>query len=168
MAWKTRGLPDIRQGGLCLRQSPGGRSVRPTEAAAHRRAKAWRDPCYVASIVSSRSVNLAAFALIGALVAAASSTLIVQAAQPEACVMTQHDCADTPKIADCCCHADDASHQGGPIESRVQLTVTLSHHPVQLAAGTFADTSVARFHVHTSPASISLPALATRFAPLLV
>ena len=120
------------------------------------------------STVSCRSVNLAAFALLVAVVAAASSTLIVQAAQSEVCVMTPPDCADTAKVADCCCHADDASQQGGPIESRAQLTVTLAHHPVELAAGALADTAVARLHIHTSPASIFLPDLATRFAPLLV
>ena len=114
----------------------------------------------------SRSLHFAALALIFSLVVATGSTLIAQAAQPAPCVMAPHDCHQTTKVTPSCCHAGDGSQQG-PIESRVQLTVNLSHHPIELAAGTVARTS-ARLEFHTSSASISLPDLATRFAPLLV
>ena len=164
----TRDLPGIRQRRQSLPPLQMRGSVYPAKKEPRSLLGGWRALCSSFCIVPFRPRKLSAFALIVAVVAAASSTLIVQAAQPDVCVMTPHDCADTAKVADCCCHADDGSHQGGPIESRTQLTVTLAHHPVELAAGAFADASVARPQIHTSPASIPLTDLATRFAPLLV
>jgi hypothetical protein len=119
-------------------------------------------------MVVSRSERLSALVLIVALVGATSSTLIAQAAQPDACVMTHHECDQTTKVTDCCCHASDATHQGGPIESRVQLAVDLSPHPVALARGTFEDTARNSVQLHTPPPSVSPPDPASRFAPLLI
>jgi hypothetical protein len=119
--------------------------------------------------VSSLRRKLSAIVLIAAVVTTTGATLIAQGAQHEACATNHHECDDTARIAQCCCgHASDASNQGGPVESRVQLTVDLSPLPVALAAGTFADTSGTSFQVHTSPPSVSPPDLATRFAPLLI
>jgi hypothetical protein len=113
--------------------------------------------------------KLAAIALIIAVVTATGSTLIAEGAQREACAMKHHECNNTARITPCCCgHASDASHQGGPVESRVQLTVDLSPLPVALAAGTFADPFGTSVRIDTSPPPVSLPDFATRFAPLLI
>ena len=157
-----------------IRQSSGGAPASPPRPPSppvfFRLVRAtWRGLCASIGIVLSRSRKLSAIALIVALLAATSSTLIAECAQPDACAMTHHECDHTARITECCCgHASDASHQGGPIESRVQLTVDLSPLPVALAAGTFADTSGTSFQVHTSPPSVSPPDFATRFAPLLI
>ena len=82
--------------------------------------------------------------------------------------MDHHECEHSVRAAQFCCHASDASHQGGPAESRVQLTVDLSPHPAALAAGTFADISGTSLKTHGPPPSFSLTGLATRFAPLLI
>ena len=129
----------------------------------------WRGLCASIGMVLLRSGKLWAIAVMVAILAATSSTLIAECAQPEACPMQHHECDHTARITDCCCgHASDASHQGGPIESRVQLTVDLSTLPVALAVGAFADTSGTSLRFHASPPSISAPDFATRFAPLLI
>jgi hypothetical protein len=162
-------MPGIRQRSRCMPMSQRRRPVHPRNIGWVRLVRAtWPGLCASTSIVLARSRKPSAIALILALAAAASSTLIAQISEPEACVMTHHECDDTAKIADCCCHASDATHQGGPIESRVQLAVDLSPHPVTLPAGTFAETSRTGQQIHTSPPPASPPDFATRFAPLLI
>lgn len=164
---RTRGLTGIRQRHQRMAQAQGRGSVYPADEG-RCSLIGWRAFCSSFRIMPFRPRKLSAFALIVAVVAAASSILIAQAAQPEACVMTPHDCADTPKVADCCCHFSDATHQGGPIESRVQLAVDLSPHPVALPAGAFADTSASSLHVQIPPPSSSPSDFTTRSAPLLI
>lgn len=142
--------------------------IRQSAAGARHLLGVWRSLCSSTSIVQSRSRRLSAIAMIAALVTAASSTLIAQATRPEACVMTHHECDHTARITDCCCLASDASHSGGPIESRVQLPVDLSTHPVALPAGTFADMSRSSLQIHVPPLSVSLQDFTTRSAPLLI
>lgn len=162
------GLPGIRHRGRCMRKSQGRRSLYRAEVSRRRLVGAWRGFCSMTCIVLSRPGRLSALVLLVALITAASSTLIVQGAQPEACVMTHHECDQTARVTDCCCLAGDASHQGGPIESRVQLAVDLSPHPVGLLAGTFADTTRNSLQIQTLPPSVSPPDFTTRSAPLLV
>ena len=162
------GLPGIRQTGRSSPQSKGSRPVYRTTGSRRRLIGVWLGLCSSPCIVQFRSRRSSAIALIVALVAAASSTLIAQATQPEACVMTHHECDHTARIADCCCLASDASHPAGPIESRVQVVVDLSPHPVALPTGTFADTSRTSLQIHISPPSVSPPDFTTRSAPLLI
>ena len=164
----TTGPPGIRQRGRRGPPSQGRSPACPTDWRGLRLFGEWLGLCSVHCIVLSRSGTLAAIALIAALVTATGSTLIVECAQREACAMEHHECDRTAKITQCCCHASDASRHGGPVESRVQLTVDLSPHPAALAAGTFADISEASLKTHPSPPSVSRPDLATRFAPLLI
>ena len=161
-------LPEIRQPRLRTSESVGRSSGYPAACCRHRLIEMRRALCSFIYTVTPRSERLSMIALIAALVAAASSTLIVQATQPAACVMTHHECDHTARITDCCCLANDASPQGGPIESRVQLAVDLSPHPVALPAGAFADTSGSSLHVHIPPPSASPSDFTTRSAPLLI
>jgi hypothetical protein len=163
---RTFGLPGIRQR---TPQSHGHSPVYLTDLGLLRLLGVWHGLCSSPCIVLSRTGKLSAIALIVAVVTTTGSTLIAQGAQHEACATKHHECDPTPRIVQCCCgHASDASSQGGPVESRVQLTAHLSPLPVALAAGTFADTSGMSLQVHTSPPSIYPPDLATRFAPLLI
>jgi hypothetical protein len=124
------------------------------------RERRWRIPL-------SLSGKLSAIALIVAVVSATGSTLIAQSAR--ACGMKHPECHHTATIIPCCCdHASDAANQGGPVESRIRLTVHLSPLPTALAAGTFADTSETSIQIHTSPTPACPPGLATRFVPLLL
>jgi len=110
--------------------------------------------------------KLAVMALIVAVVAAAGSTLIAQSAR--ACAMVHHECQHTTTITPCCGgHANDAANQGGPVESKIQLTVDLSALPLALT-GVFVDTSGTILRIHTSQPSAFPSDLATRFAPLLI
>jgi hypothetical protein len=137
----------------------------------HRLSRISRRGSYPAArMVLSRLGKLSAIVLIAAVVTATGSTAIALGAQHEACAAKHHTCPlHTAMIAPCCCgHASDASNQGGPVESRVRLTVDLSPIPVALAVWTVADTSGTNLQFHASPPSVSPPELATRFAPLLV
>ena len=148
-------------------QAHGRGPVYPMDLGGLRLPGLWRGLCSFPGIVLSRPWKLSAIALVVTLVAATSSTLIAFGAQHEVCAM-HHECDQAPRITQCCCgHATDAS-QGGPVESRVQLTVDLSPLPVSLTAGIFADTSGTGLQTHTSPPSVFPPDLATRFAPLLI
>ena len=126
--------------------------------------------CLSNGIVQPRSARLSAITLIVAILVATGSTLIAQSEPHAACAVNHHECGHTATITTpCCCgHATDASHEGGPVESRVRLTVDLSSLPVVPTAGTFADTSASNLQVDTALPSGSLPDLATRFAPLLI
>jgi len=129
----------------------------------------WHGLCYTICIVLSVHRKLSAIVLIAAVVSTLAANLIARGAEHEACATNHHECDDTARIAQCCCgHASDASNQGGPVESRVRLTVDFSPLPVALTAETFADASGASLQVHTFPPSISPTDLATRFAPLLI
>ena len=165
---QTRGLPGIRQRHARLPQPQERGSAYPTDGGHRSLICEWRAFCSSFRIMPFGPRKLSAVALIVAVVAAASSTLIAQAVQPEACVMSHHECDHTARITDCCCIASDASHPGGPIESRVQLAVDLSPHPIALPAGTFADTSRTSLQLHTSPPPASPPDFTTRSAPLLI
>ena len=167
---RSLGLPRIRKR---LRHRPLSCRLStpfPATLGGRRRSGMWRAPCSSTCIVLSRSGALSAIAiaLIVAILTATGSTLSAQGAQPEVCAM-QHDvCHHTAKIAQCCCHASDATHQGGPIESRVQLTVDPSPYPVALSSVAFADTSEPNLQVLTALPSASRAGLATHFAPLLI
>jgi len=167
----TLGLaPGTRQRIRCLPLSRDRRFVHPTEFGCIRLVRArWRGLCASIGVVRSRSRNPSAIALIVAFVAATGSSLIAECAQPEACPMQHDECERTAKIIECCCgHASDASHQGGPIESPVQLTADRSTLPVALAVGAFTDISGTSLRFHSAPPSVSPPDFATRFAPLLI
>jgi hypothetical protein len=130
---------------------------------------AWRGLCASIGMVVSRSGKLAAFALIVAIAGATSSTLVAECARPEACPMQHQECHHTSRITECCRgHLGDASHQGGPVEARVQLTVDLSSLPLGLAAGACADVAGTSARIDTSPPSNSCRDLSARFAPLLI
>lgn len=165
---RTSGLPGIRQRGRHVPLLQGRSPVYPAALRGHRLPGEWLGLCFVHCIVLSRSGTLSAITLVVALVTATGSTLIVECAQREACAMEHHECEHIARVAQSCCHASDASHQGGPAESRVQLTVDLSPHPAELAAGVFANISGTSLKTHTSPPSVPAPDLATRFAPLLI
>ena len=163
-------MPGIRQRSWCVPPAHGRRPVQLMNFGCVRLVRVtWRGLCASIGMVLSRSEKLSAIALVVALVAATSATLIAECAQPEACPMQHHECDQTVRITECCCgHASDASHQGGPIESRVQLTVDLSTLPLALAVRAFADTPGTSVRVHTAPPSVYPPDFATRFAPLLI
>lgn len=162
-------VPGIRQFNCRLPLSHGHGPVHPTDSGRIPLVRAtWRGLCASIGMVLSRSGKLSAIALIVAVLAATSSTLIAECAQPEVCPMQHHECDRTAWITDCCGHARDASHQGGPIESRVQLTVDLSTLALALAVGAFADIPGTSVRVHTSPPSVYPSDFATRFAPLLI
>ena len=129
---------------------------------------AWRGPCSSTCIVLSGLAKLRLVALIVALVTAAISPLIAECAQPDACPMQHHACDQTARIADCCCsYSNYASHPGGPVESRVQLAVSLPIPPASLGARGLADIGTG-LPFHTSPLSVLPPRVATRCAPLLI
>jgi hypothetical protein len=167
-ASRVVGLPGIRRWGRSTPRSKDPRSAYRTAVRRRRLLGVWRGLCSSTCIVPSRLGRLSALTLLVALVTAASSTLIAQAAQPDVCVMTQQECDQTTRITDCCCLASDASHPSGPIESRVQLALDLSPHPVALPAGTFADTSRTYRQIHISPPPASPPDFTTGSAPLLI
>jgi hypothetical protein len=119
--------------------------------------------------VSSVHRKLSTLALIVALVSTLGANLVGWGTEHEVCATQHHECDDTARIAQCCCgHVSDASNLGGPVETRVRLTVDLSPLPVALPAGTFADATGTSLQIHTPPASRALPDFVTRFAPLLI
>jgi hypothetical protein len=111
-------LPKIRQRRRPVPLTADRRRVCPIDSGRVRLREAWRTLCASNGIVLFRPRHLSAIALIVAVIAATSSTLIADCTQPAVCPMQHQECDRATKITDCCCgHASDASRQGGPLDS---------------------------------------------------
>ena len=79
-------------------------------------------PAVEAGTVRSGQSVWSAPVLMFAIITAAIVPAFAGQAHP-VCTVKHHDCGEAPTIRSCCCgDQDTASNQGGPVESKVQLT----------------------------------------------
>ena len=85
------------------------------------------------------------------------------------CAAKQHDCGKAPTIASCCCgDQGDASSQGGPVESSVQLNPSLTFAPCVVVTVDFSSLHAMHVGSNTSPPGASPLDRPTLFSSLLI
>lgn len=117
--------------------------------------------------MSSLRAKLSACILIAGVISATGNVFAGQH-EHASCPMERQDCEHVATITQCChVNPSDASNHGGPVESRIRLSVDLSPLPVALVA-VHAGVSRPNVGVHTSPPRVCPLDLPTLFAALLI
>jgi len=85
------------------------------------------------------------------------------------CAAKQHECGRAATITSCCClDQDDTSSQGGPVESRAQISTGLTIAPAPAIAAPLPDVFQTIARPHTTPPRAAPLDLPTLFASLLI
>jgi hypothetical protein len=111
-------------------------------------------------------VKLSALVLVAVVIGLAGAPLV---AETRHCDQKPHDCGKVTRIAPCCCgDHGDASNQGGPVETGVQINPGVHVIPALFSSVDFShqDRTIAR--LDTSPPRGSPLDLPTLFASLLI
>jgi hypothetical protein len=118
--------------------------------------------------VNGVRIRLSALVVVVSFIATISAPTFAES-QHLFCAAKQHDCGKVARISNCCCGgASDSAKPNGPVEARVQLTVSLA--PVSVlplgAISAPADNSIVRVHLSAPrSAPVDFPTL---FATLLI
>jgi hypothetical protein len=118
--------------------------------------------------VTSARIAQAGFAQLAVLIMSITAPLLAGGSSA-ACVTSQHDCDRTAMITPACCddHCDGPS-QGGPVESKVQVTPARAPAAAFVIAAAGPPTQIVAVRPQTSPPRAGPLDLPTRFARLLI